>query len=652
MVSATTDRRMGVTGDKGIKAPVQAATLVNIVLSGEQTIDGVAVKAIGANGYPDRVLVKNQTNPIDNGIWDVATGQWTRSIDANGTQDLVSGTTVLVIGGSQQFQFWGITSANPIIPGTTATTWSYIIVYVVSSLPAIVTSFTALRALAHNSVKYALATGAAANGDGGGGQFWYDSTDTTSTDNGIDLIVATDGGRWKLFQFNYPNVGQFQVLPANADNATALNNAFSLNTDSNVAHIPNKALNFGTALNITTPGHYYGDGFYSALKPTAGFGAGNNNIHIAPNPANAFYLTVMEKFALGSPLTGTRVGLAGIYMDTNVAGSFNPKFTLRDTAILQGSGVAFLAINNPANNVNGGMYCANLENSMFYGGINLQNTGDSNCIHKNIITGTNVGIYASNVSGASLLSIVDNNITTTGGVAQIDAGSRFKFLRNNCEQTVTFTGGATYMMNVSGGNGTMNLPEIRGNHFGLFSSVVNSGCLYINNTQGALVSENTFVNSNASAVAIVVGATATNTRIGANNYGSAVTTKVTDGGIGTMGVIKPITTFANAWANCPTAPTASGRFYKDILGTVHLAGVLNAGTITQGTLMFTLPVGFRPDQPGRFSVVSDNAGTLVLGEVRIDTAGNVTIWHGQNTYLALDGISFPAAGLADTTSDL
>jgi hypothetical protein len=651
MASASTDRRQGLTGDKGIKAPVQAATLANIVLSGEQTIDGIAVKAIGLNGYPDRVLVKNQTNPIDNGIWDVSTGQWTRSIDANGTQDLVSGTTVLVIGGSQQFQFWGITSANPIIPGTTSTVWSYVIVYVVSSLPTIVTSFTALRALSHNAIKYALATGSAANGDGGGGQFWYDSTDVTSADNNVDLIVANDGGRWKLFQFNYPNVGQFAALAANADNATALNNAFSLNTLSNTARIPNAALKFGSILNMNTPGHYSGEGFYSALQPTAGFGAGNN-IHIAPSLSTAYYLATFEKLTIGNPLTGTRTGSNGIYFDSNIAGSYSNKFTLRDCSILQGTASALLAINNPANNTNGGFYAANIENNLLYGGVNLQSTGDSNCIHKNIITGAGTGIYASNIAGASLLSMVDNNITATGGAAQIDNGSRFKFLRNNCEQPVAFTGGAIYMFNVSGANGTMSTPEIRGNHFGLFTGVVNSGIIHLNNTLSALVSENTLLNASAGSTAIVIDANCVNTRIGPNTYGSTVTTKVTDNGIGTMGVIKSITTFANNWANCPNAPTATGRFYKDILGTVHLAGVLNAGTVTQGTLICTLPVGFRPDQPGRFTCVSDNAGTLVIGEIRIDTAGLVTIWHGQNTYLALDGISFPAAGLADTVSDL
>lgn len=62
------------------KDPVRLATTGNITLSGEQTIDGVA--AIVGN----RILVKDQTTPIDNGIYIVAVGAWTRSSDmANGS---------------------------------------------------------------------------------------------------------------------------------------------------------------------------------------------------------------------------------------------------------------------------------------------------------------------------------------------------------------------------------------------------------------------------------------------------------------------------------------------------------------------------------------------------------------------------------------
>ena len=59
-----------------VKASVKCATTANIVLSGTQTIDGVAV-AVG-----DRVLVKNQENAVDNGIYVVAEGAWERAEDA------------------------------------------------------------------------------------------------------------------------------------------------------------------------------------------------------------------------------------------------------------------------------------------------------------------------------------------------------------------------------------------------------------------------------------------------------------------------------------------------------------------------------------------------------------------------------------------
>lgn len=124
MSSATTSRRQGLTGDKGFKAPVRAGTTTNITLSGEQTVDGVAVKAVGTTGYPDRVLVKNQTNPVENGIYDVSTAAWTRSLDANGTQDLVTGTGLTITEGGQALQYLFITTTGAIIPGSTSMAWA------------------------------------------------------------------------------------------------------------------------------------------------------------------------------------------------------------------------------------------------------------------------------------------------------------------------------------------------------------------------------------------------------------------------------------------------------------------------------------------------------------------------------------------------
>lgn len=117
MTSATTDRRLGLTGNKGMKTPVDCATTTNITLSGEQTIDGVLTSE-------SRVLVKNQNTASQNGIYRTSTGAWSRDIDANGNYDLACGTLVPIAGGAQAFGIYQITTANPITIGTTSITFS------------------------------------------------------------------------------------------------------------------------------------------------------------------------------------------------------------------------------------------------------------------------------------------------------------------------------------------------------------------------------------------------------------------------------------------------------------------------------------------------------------------------------------------------
>lgn len=94
MVTSGIDRIAGVRTAKAIKTPVLAATTANITLSGEQTIDGVAVVA------DDRVLVKDQTDQTENGIYDAASGAWARAIDFNSDNEIAQGTRVLVNAGS------------------------------------------------------------------------------------------------------------------------------------------------------------------------------------------------------------------------------------------------------------------------------------------------------------------------------------------------------------------------------------------------------------------------------------------------------------------------------------------------------------------------------------------------------------------------
>jgi hypothetical protein len=51
-------------------------------------------------------------------------------------------------------------------------------------------------------VQFASTKGYYADSIGGGGDYWHDSADVSSLDNGFTVIVATDGGRWKLLAKN------------------------------------------------------------------------------------------------------------------------------------------------------------------------------------------------------------------------------------------------------------------------------------------------------------------------------------------------------------------------------------------------------------------------------------------------------------------
>jgi hypothetical protein len=61
-----------------------------------------------------------------------------------------------------------------------------------------VDTIAALRGLDKMRYQRAFVNGYYAVGDGGGGFYYLDATDTTSPDNGGSIIVATDGARWKL----------------------------------------------------------------------------------------------------------------------------------------------------------------------------------------------------------------------------------------------------------------------------------------------------------------------------------------------------------------------------------------------------------------------------------------------------------------------
>ncbi len=112
MTSLSTSLIQGTTSAVAVKAPVKAATTANITLSAAQTIDGVSIVA------DDRVLVKNQTDTTENGIYIASSSTWERALDFDGSRDAVTGTRVFVISGTTNaLTEWYVSTSSDPDPG-------------------------------------------------------------------------------------------------------------------------------------------------------------------------------------------------------------------------------------------------------------------------------------------------------------------------------------------------------------------------------------------------------------------------------------------------------------------------------------------------------------------------------------------------------
>lgn len=99
-------------------------------------------------------------------------------------------------------------------------------------------------------------------------------------------------------------------------------------------------------------------------------------------------------------------------------------------------------------------------------------------------------------------------------------------------------------------------------------------------------------------------------------------------------------TLSNNWVNYG-AGYADAGYRKDALNRVQFRGLLKNGTTTSGTLIFTLPTGFRPSQNLIF--ITKTAGTS-YGETRVNSNGQVTIGDAVwNTgWSSIDNVAFHA----------
>ncbi len=361
------------------------------------------------------------------------------------------------------------------------------------------------------------------------------------------------------------------------------------------------------------------------IKPTtfAGFGYGIDSIYIAPQSGTP------ARHALNIDITNADQIMAKLY--------------IQNSNFYQFGGRA-IYLTNPTNL--DGFFTSIIQNNLFYGGLSLQNAGDSLNFIGNTFTGTNAALDLSLVSGAAQVVIAFNNITSAGGAVRVTGGSQIKILHNQIEQVVAHTGPDNAMISIEGlPTNYVQFVEITGNNMNAHTFVANN--IRLNYSAYAQIRNNVLTKEGAGPFNnyINILSNAVSTGIDADNYFGTPTgtvsysTAITDNGSYTNGV-KKSATLLNSWVNYDTANWESASFMKDSDGFVHLSGLIKNGTTTPGTVIFTLPANFRPKLAHKFSVVSNNGSTSVLGDVNVLATGEVMLISGSNGYLSLDGISF------------
>lgn len=462
-------------------------------------------------------------------------------------------------------------------------------------LNRVTSSIAELRTLDKNTHKRAFVTGYYVPSDGGGGPYQYDPSDTTSADNGGTIIVAADGGRWKLQVTDSVSIKQFgaKMDDANDDLASiqaAIDWALSLPSGGSV-HVPVGTARVSGFINVpmTTLKSFslIGEGSMSRFRATVG----------------------MSVFKVGAPsaVFGANFVFKDIAIVQGVSGSVTG-IELQNANSMRIVGCDISSVDNGI--IMNGSYNVRITENRIYGcgqnGISTFGTGTNGTyIYDNVIstcgTGVNLAIGGNNIV------IRDNDIEGCGTSIGMNNYTSVKIEGNYIENNTAaffFFGGTNYEI------------DITQNWFG-----ANAVSTALQNIVGGSFSGNTIYTS-----AFNQPGTISDFMIGHNLLMSGAT-------IPTTKWTQP--PLINGYSNVGGS-AAPAAYIKDRDGIVHVQGLVTAAG---DNAAFVLPVGYRPENDHHFAGVAAN-GTV--NRVTVSTSGAVSPVRGTDATMDMSTVKFSA----------
>lgn len=389
---------------------------------------------------------------------------------------------------------------------------------------------------------------------------------------------------------------------------------------------------------ITKPIRLVGTGFYSKLKIDSSVPNTTDVIRISPSTSFGKDLSGIDGLQI-VPVSGTPAQ-HGIHLDVTNSGQYLSRYVI-ERNFIQALGGRGVYLSNPTNL--DGFFASVIRDNLIYGGMYFERLGDSINIERNTITGSNTGIQIPSItSGATVINIVDNNITSDGGAIKVDAGNIVKIEGNQMEQVNVYTGATDAMVYI----GNVANVDIKGNNMTAHGNVAHN--IHVNQGYRTKISKNTM--RQGTAEIILVDSTANKTDIAYDNFyintsELEIAPSILDNGIGTMGIRKNLTP-SGSWVvvGGSFAPWGVRKFSN---GDFQFTGQLQSGTTTAGTVIGTLPVGIRPDMDRRIHVGTWKTGSPAVvgsGVLVVGASGTITIetLDSAVTRLDFDGITLPA----------
>lgn len=486
----------------------------------------------------------------------------------------------------------------------------------------------------------------------------------TITNQYATITIASDGSNWFIDVDNsYDKIGILSALTT--INKTSLVNAVNENVTNLTAHLAGTASwkivkpsttsvtdiqaaidslptnggvvylddgdhilrGIGTELiKITKPIKLIGNGYKSKLIIDSTVPNTTDIIRIVPVGGGVLTSDLyIGNFCIWTGDTNNH-GQYAIHLDLTDATAHISRMMIERLNIYKGSFLDGIKLTNPTGT--DAFYCSTIQDCLIDNGINLERSGDSNNILRNQITGYRPGIVMTTVTGAAMTIIEGNNITAQGGAIRVISANQVKICNNQIEQVLTYNSDKDTNVYLK----DCEECEIVGNNINAHALV--SNCILIEGN-----SFNNRIDDNLLNVPIlrhieIATSTVVGTVIGKNGRFLDVNSIekefpiVQNLGSKTVGVPVPITLSAGA-TDFDTANFWVASIKKKTTGEAVLYGYINVTTITSGTQIATIPVGYRPVSRSRYipatAFTTTGAVSCVLA---VAPTGELTI---QNT---------------------